>query len=406
MLSDSKIKALKPTDKITRFLDSLGLYIEVRPNGRKFWRYRFQWLKKTLMMGLGDYPIVSLADARKKRDEAKALLDQDLNPLEERRKDKLSLELNHTSKNMFENVAEEYKKEKLSSRSVRHQERFQTALDKDILKVIGFKDVKDVTSADVLQIMKNKIKRVKKQKNFGTGEVTAIDNRKFIGAVMRYAIATLRADYDPTYAVRDAVERPEIKHAKPKDKSEAKQLRNRLESYSGSHTVKNAGLAMLYSMLRTIEIRRMQWSFIDFDDKLITFPISSKKTGQTRTTKKNRIHIVPMSEQLFDLLKDQEKFTGNRDYVFAAVYKDGMLSATTLNRMLDNIGLGDVTAHDFRATASTLLYEKGYEEDWIEKQLAHADDNKTRASYNHARWLDDRRKMLQDWADIVDSWKG
>lgn len=82
-----------------------------------------------------------------------------------------------------------------------------------------------------------------------------------------------------------------------------------------------------------------------------------------------------------------------------------MLSATTLNRMLDNIGLGDVTAHDFRATASTLLYEKGYEEDWIEKQLAHADDNKTRASYNHARWLDDRRKMLQDWADIVDSWK-
>ena len=152
MLSDSKIKALKPTDKITRFLDSLGLYIEVRPNGRKFWRYRFQWLKKTLMMGLGDYPIVSLADARKKRDEAKALLDQDLNPLEERRKDKLSLELNHTSKNMFENVAEEYKKEKLSSRSVRHQERFQTALDKDILKVIGFKDVKDVTSADVLQL--------------------------------------------------------------------------------------------------------------------------------------------------------------------------------------------------------------------------------------------------------------
>ena len=406
MLSDSKIKALKPTDKITRFLDSLGLYIEVRPNGRKFWRYRFQWLKKTLMMGLGDYPIVSLADARKKRDEAKALLDQDLNPLEERRKDKLSLELNHTSKNMFENVAEEYKKEKLSSRSVRHQERFQTALDKDILKVIGFKDVKDVTSADVLQIMKNKIKRVKKQKNFGTGEVTAIDNRKFIGAVMRYAIATLRADYDPTYAVRDAVERPEIEHARPLDKSEAKQLRNRLESYSGSHTVKNAGLAMLYSMLRTIEIRRMQWSFIDFDDKLITFPISSKKTGQTRTTKKNRIHIVPMSEQLFDLLKDQEKFTGNRDYVFAAVYKDGMLSATTLNRMLDNIGLGDVTAHDFRATASTLLYEKGYEEDWIEKQLAHADDNKTRASYNHARWLDDRRKMLQDWADIVDSWKG
>ena len=405
MLSDSKIRTLKPTEKITRFIDSAGLYIEVRPNGKKFWRYRFQWLKKTLMMGLGEYPIVSLADARKKRDEAKALLDQNLNPLEEKRKEKLTLELNLSSSNLFKNVAQEYKQEKLANRSERHQERFQTSLEKDILKVIGDKDVKDVTSADVLQIMKNTIKRVKKQKNFGTGEVTAIDNRKFVGAVMRYAIATLRADYDPTYAVKDAIERPDVEHARPFEKSEAKLLRNKLENYSGSNTVKNAGLAMLYSMLRTIEIRRMQWSFVDFEDKIITFPIASKKTGQTRTTKKNRIHIVPMSTQLYELLKDQVQFTGNREYVFASVYKDGMLSATTLNRMLDNIGLGDVTAHDFRATASTLLYEKGYEEDWIEKQLAHADDNKTRASYNHARWLEDRRQMLQDWADIVDSWK-
>lgn len=162
---------------------------------------------------------------------------------------------------------------------------------------------------------------------------------------------------------------------------------------------------MLYSMLRTIEIRRMQWSFVDFDEKIITFPVSSKKTGQTRTTKKNRIHIVPMSTQLYVLLQEQFQFTGNLDYVFASVYKERMLSATTLNRMLDNIDLGDVTSHDFRATASTLLYEKGYEKDWIKKQLSHADDNKTRASYNHARWLEDRRKMLQDWADIVDSWR-
>ena len=90
--------------------------------------------------------------------------------------------------------------------------------------------------------------------------------------------------------------------------------------------------------------------------------------------------------------------------IFSAIYKEGMLSATTLNRMLDYINLGDVSAHDFRATASTFLYEKGYEEDWIELQLAHADENKTKASYNHAKHLENRRKMLQDWADIVDSW--
>lgn len=405
MLSDSKIRSLKPTEKIYRVIDSAGLYIEVRPNGKKFWRFRFQWLKKTLMMGLGEYPVVPLAEARKKRDEAKGLLDKNLNPLDEKRKEKLSLELNIKSTNTFKNIAQEYKQEKLTSRSERHQERFQSALDKDILKVIGGKDVREVTSADVLQIMKNTIKRVKKQRNFGSGEVTAIQNRKFVGAVMRYAIATLRADYDPTYAVKDAIERPDVEHARPIEKHEAKKLREKLETYTGSHTVRNAVLAMLYSMLRTIEIRRMQWSFVDFDEKLITYPVASKKSGQTRTTKKNRIHIVPMSEQLYRLLKEQEKFTGNREYVFASVYKDGMLSATTINRALDYIGLHDVTAHDFRATASTMLHEKGYESEWIELQLSHDDDDKTRASYNHARYLDDRRKMLQDWADIIDSWK-
>ena len=356
-------------------------------------------------MGLGEYPVVPLAEARKKRDEAKGLLDKNLNPLDEKRKEKLSLELNIKSTNTFKNIAQEYKQEKLTSRSERHQERFQSALDKDILKVIGGKDVREVTSADVLQIMKNTIKRVKKQRNFGSGEVTAIQNRKFVGAVMRYAIATLRADYDPTYAVKDAIERPDVEHARPIEKHEAKKLREKLETYTGSHTVRNAVLAMLYSMLRTIEIRRMQWSFVDFDEKLITYPVASKKSGQTRTTKKNRIHIVPMSEQLYQLLKEQEKFTGNREHVFASVYKDGMLSATTINRALDYIGLHDVTAHDFRATASTMLHEKGYESEWIELQLSHDDDDKTRASYNHARYLDDRRKMLQDWADIIDSWK-
>ena len=111
-----------------------------------------------------------------------------------------------------------------------------------------------------------------------------------------------------------------------------------------------------------------------------------------------------MSDQVHDLLMHQKKNYESREYVFPAIYQDGMLSPATLNRMLEYIGLVNVTGHDFRATASTLLNEKGYDSDWIEKQLAHSDDDKTRASYNHARYLDDRRKMMQDWADIVDSW--
>ncbi|EMI6045485.1 tyrosine-type recombinase/integrase [Acinetobacter baumannii] len=396
MLSDSKIRSAKPKEKLYRLGDSDGLCVEIKPNGKKYWRYRFQWLKKTQMMSLGEYPIVGLAEARTKRDEAKSLVASGINPVEEKENQKKAKSDEYENRVLFKHVAAEYKAEKLKNRSERYQEAFQRALDKDILKVIGDKDIKEVTSADVLTIMKKTIARVKRQKNHGTGEVSAIQNRTFIGGVMRYAIATLRAEYDPTYAVKNVVERPEIEHARPMEKHEAVQLRNKLNSYGGSTTVKNAGLVMLYSMLRTIEIRRMKWEYVDFEERTITFP--------KEMMKKKRIHIVPMSDQVFNILQEQRNIVGNREYVFPAIYQDGMLSATTLNKMLDYIGLSDVTAHDFRATASTLLNEKDYDDKWIEKQLAHADGNKTRATYNHAKYLESRRKMLQDWANIVDSW--
>ena len=407
MLNDTKLRTLKPTEKIYRITDFDGLCIEVKPTGKKFWRFRFRYLDKALMMTLGEYPIVGLAEARRLRDDAKALLHKGINPIEDRVEKKQ--EEKNANKNTFRLVAEEYIENKIADRTEKYKQQMRDSFERDVYKVIGNKAVKDVTSHDVLKIMENTLKRVQSQNNYGTGEVTAIQNRKFIGAVMRYAISTLRADYDPTYAVRDVIERPEVEHARPLEKQELRILRTKIDTYKGSKTVRNAVLAMLYSMLRSIEIRRMQWSFIDFEDKTIKFPIATKKSKaksktQERTTKKNRIHIVPISAQLLELLIEQKKITGSQDYVFSAIYKEGMLSATTLNRMLDYINLGDVSAHDFRATASTFLYEKGYEEDWIELQLAHADENKTKASYNHAKHLESRRKMLQDWADIVDSW--
>lgn len=407
MLNDTKLRTLKPAEKLYRITDFDGLCIEVKPTGKKFWRFRFRYLDKALMMTLGEYPVVGLAEARRLRDDAKSLLHKGINPIEDRVEKKQ--EEKNASKNTFRLVAEEYIENKIADRTEKYKQQMRDSFERDVYKVIGNKAVKDVTSHDVLKIMENTLKRVQSQNNYGTGEVTAIQNRKFIGAVMRYAISTLRADYDPTYAVRDVIERPEVEHARPLEKQELRILRTKIDTYKGSKTVRNAVLAMLYSMLRSIEIRRMQWSFIDFEDKTIKFPIATKKSKaksktQERTTKKNRIHIVPISDQLLELLIEQKKITGSQDYVFSAIYKEGMLSATTLNRMLDYINLGDVSAHDFRATASTFLYEKGYEEDWIELQLAHADENKTKASYNHAKHLENRRKMLQDWADIVDSW--
>lgn len=394
-LSDAKIKTLKPEEKTYRILDGDRLYIEVRPTGAKVWRFKFVHEGKESSMSLGEYPAIGLADARSLRDEMKAKLARGIHPVKERKQAREEKTKKIT--NTFDAIAAEYLKERLINTTERYKEQFKDSLAKDISPVIGGKDVRDITSADVLNILKNTTARVRSQKNHGTGEVTAIQNRKFIGAVMRYAIATLRAENDPTYAVRDVIARPEVEHARPLSKEEKKKARTNLNTYRGTETVKNAGFILLYTMLRTIEIRRMQWSWVDFDERIINFPKSAMK--------KNREHILPMSDQVYEILQKQYLNSGNHDLVFPAIFKpQEMLGQMTLNRMLEYIGLKNVSAHDFRATASTSLYEKGYEEDWIEKQLAHANSNRTKASYDHSKHLDARRKMLQDWADIVDSW--
>ena len=404
MLSDTKIKSLKPKEKMYRVLDAERLYIEVRPSGKKIWRFKYTLNGKEGTVSFGEYPIVSLAEARKKKDESKALLKDDINPVDDKKKKKI--EAVTATTNTFKAVAEEYALEQMKYKSEDYIEQFKRSMRKDIYKVIGHKPIKDVNSSDVLTIMKDTMVRVKKLSHYGTGEAAANQNRRFVSLVMKYAIVTLRADNDPTYAVRSAIESPEIEHARPLEKDERIKLRTRLELYGGTITVRNACLAMMYSMLRASEIRRMQWSFVDFNEKVIEFPKASRRRKQERSNKKNHIHLVPMSDQLCALLKEQYEISQNETYVFSAPFKnDEMLARTTLNRALVFIGLPEVTTHDFRATASTLLNEKGYNPDWINKQLAHVEENKTRATYNHAKWLDDRRQMLQDWADMVDEWK-
>lgn len=403
MLSDTKIKNLKPQEKMYRILDAERLYIEVRPTGKKVWRLKYTLHSKEGTISLGDYPSVSLAEARKKKEEIKLLLKDGINPVQEKRK--LQQENLIANSNTFKAIAEEYIVEGMKYKSKDYIDQFKRSMEKDIYKAIGDKPIREVTSADILSILKNTITRVRKLSHYGTGEAAANQNRLFISLVMKYAIVTLRAENDPTYAVKNAIESPETEHARPLDKDERIRLRTRLELYGGTTTVRNACLAMMYTMLRASEIRRMQWSYVDFEERLIEFPKASRRRKQERSNKKNHIHLVPMSDQLFALLKEQFEISQYQTYVFSAPFKnDEMLARTTLNRALVFIGMPEVTTHDFRATASTLLNEKGYKPDWINKQLAHVEENKTRATYNHAKYLESRRKMLQDWADIVDSW--
>lgn len=403
MLTDAKIKTLKPKDKLYRILDAERLYIEVRTTGKKIWRFKFTLNGKEGTISFGEYPAVSLQTARKLKEDAKALLAQNISPVQEKKDKIVERKISHN--NTFKLVAEEYIVEKMRYKSPDYVKKFKEYMVRDVYKCIGNKPIKDVTSADILFIMKNTIDRIRSSSSYATGEAAANLNRRFIGLVMRYAIVTLRIENDPTYALKQAIEVPEVEHARPLEKHEKTILMDKLATYGGTTTVKNAALAMMYSMLRTAEIRKMEWGFIDFDDNIIRFPKSSRRLLQERTMKKNRVHLVPISKQLLKILLEQQAINGDQKYVFSSPQKrDCMISRTTLNKMLGYIGLENVTSHDFRATASTDLYEKGYEEDWIEKQLAHAEENKTKASYDHSKHLDARRKMMQDWADIVDSW--
>lgn len=398
-LSDAKIKTLKPKDKTYRILDADRLYIEVRPSGVKIWRLKFVLNGKESSMSLGEYPLMTLAEARASREDARTKLSKGISPVEDRRREKESLR--ESVANTFNSIATEFLLERLSGKSQRYQDQFKNSLEKDISPVIGSKNIKDVTAADILKILRMSVDRVKKESNGRySGEYAALQNRKFIGAVARYAIATLRADNDPTYAVRDVIKRPEIKHAQALSKDEKNKVRANIETYGGTQTVKNAGFILLYTMLRAVEIRRMQWSWVDFEERVITFPREAMK--------KNRAHTLPLSTQVVNILKVQYQISGNNEFVFPAPFNGnrngGMIAKETLNSMLVYLGLKGVTTHDFRATASTALNERGYDENWIEAQLAHADVNKTRASYNHAKYMEDRRKMMQDWADMVDGW--
>lgn len=397
-LSDAKIKTLKPREKVYRILDADRLYIEVRPTGAKVWRFKFVFNGKESSMSLGEYPSISLADARALKDEMRAKLAKGIHPVEDRKIIK-ALALAETT-NTFDAIAAEFKLKRMSSKSETYREKFETALKKDISPIIGNKNVNDVTSADVLKILNNTVDRIVKESNGRyTGASAALENRRFIGGVIRYAIATLRADNDPTYAVRDVIQRPRVNHARSLTKEERYKARTSLPKYNGTQTVKNAGFILLYTMLRAVEIRKMQWSWVDFESMIITFPIE--------VMKKARIHVLPISDQVYKVLQQQHEISGDGLLVFPAIYSkknSGMLAKETLNSMLEYIGLKGVTTHDFRATASTLLYEKGYEEAWVERQLAHAESNRTKASYDHSKHLKPRRKMMQDWADIVDSW--
>ena len=386
-LTDVKIRQAKATDKTLKLTDGNGLYLEVKPNGSKLWRYRYRIAGKENLFAVGEYPALSLQDARKARDDSRDLVKQGIHP-SHARQSTLSGQLAKNA-NTFEFVAREWLGKMKPDWTEYHHKQVTSCLEQNAFPKIGRLPVRNVTASlllDVLQVMEKR------------GAATyALLLRQWCSAIFRYAVVTQRADADPAAALKGAIRRPKVNHSKPMPAETIGDFKARLTRYGGNRTTVIAMRLMLYLFTRTVELRKASWPEFDMPGAEWKIPAERMKM--------RRIHLVPLPHQAITLLNELHRITGAGDWLFPNFRRpDDVMSATTINRALEHMGYasGLWTGHDFRATASTQLHEMGFKPDVIERQLAHVEENKTKAAYNHAEYLAERRVMMQAWADWID----
>jgi integrase len=392
-LTDAEVRSAKPTDKPFKLTDSNGLYLEVKPKGSKskgskLWRYRYKIGGKENVYAIGCYPDTSLADARTERDEARKLVKQGIHPAHNRQL-KLTTQISD-NENTFKSIVLEW----MASTKVKkawstyYARQVENGMNGDVLPYVGNLPIRAITSAHMLSVLE----RIEKRGAY----TVALLVRQWCSAAFRYAIGRKRADNDPMYVLRGTIQRPRVRHNKPLSQKEIPAFLRKLEEYGCQRTTYIAMRLLLLTFVRTGELRAATWDEFDFDNAEWRIPAHRMKMGEA--------HIVPLSIQAVELLKELQALTGQRKWLFPN-YRRPMdcMTATTLNRVIERIGYaGKFSAHGFRGTASTILNETGYRPDIIERQLAHSDRNKVRASYNRAEYLQERQGMMQQWADLLD----
>lgn len=385
-LNDTIIRNAKPGLKPFKMFDGNGLYLLVNPNGSRWWKlkYRFGGVEK--LHSFGVYPNVSLKLARQRREEVRGQLVLGVDPSVERKAAKRGLE--HT----FESVAREWWTDRRSNWSEEYAKAVITRFEQDVFPVIGSKPVKTITAADFLDCLE----RMKKR---GVLE-TAHKVKTKCSEVMRYAVATRRAERDPVADLKGAL--PPVRHrhyASITYPSEVGGLLRAIDGYQGKSRVTQAALRLLpLVFVRSSELRYARWEEFDFDQAQWKIPAERMKRPYP--------HVVPLSKQAIEILRELQPFTSPTGFVFPGVRSGAQpISENTVNAALRRMGFtaNEMTGHGFRSMASTLLNEQGWEPDAIERQLSHIDENEIRAAYNYAQYLPVRRKMMQAWADFLDT---
>lgn len=389
-LTDVAIRALKPQATKQKVSDSEGLQLWVLPTGTKVWRYAYRYDGTQKVLALGQYPLVGLAEARKRRDAAKAQLASGVDPARHRQRQKASK--GESEANTFSLIASELlakkQREGKASATIGKRE-WLYSLAKDAL---GNLPISDITAPEILAVLQTIEKR-------GHLE-TARRMRSAIGEVFRFAIATGRATTDPTFALRGALTTPKVKHRSAMtDPTAFGELLRAIEGFQGQLTTQAALKLMAYLFPRPGELRMAEWREFDLTNAVWTIPASRMKM--------RREHRVPLPRQALAVLSAIQPLTNYSAFVFPAVSNPKRpMSENTLNAALRRLGFGpdEMTSHGFRATASTLLNESGkFSADSIERALAHQESDAVRRAYARGEHWKERVTMAEWWADHIDA---
>lgn len=390
-LTDTAIRKAKPQDKPYKLADGGGMYLLINPNAAKLWRFKYRYAGKEKLLAFGGYPDLSLADARTRREEAKKLLADGIDPGEVKRIEKQQREI--VSSNSFEAVARDWFDRHLSKKAESTKAKVTSRMERFVLPYIGKRPISELTAPEILAVAR----RVETNSSLDTAHRV----QQEIGQIIRYAIQTGRAVSDPTPALRGAL--PPVKQthfaAPTEEPAKVGELLRVMQAFKGSPTVAAAIKILPMVFCRPGELRLMRWADVDLE----------QAEWRYTATKTNTAHLVPLTRQAVAILKELHPLTGHLlgGYVFSGG-RSAMrpMSDAAINAAYRRLGIdtrNELTGHGWRAVARTMLHERlGYDPEVIERQLAHAVKDVNGTAYNRTRFIDERRKMMQAWADYLD----
>jgi integrase len=394
-LTDAAIKALKPRDKPYRAFDGGGLYLEITSKGVRLWRLKYRFGGKEKRLSFGVYPIVGLRDARERREHAKKLLIQGIDPGVEKKEAKAAALAEQSKKeNTFQAVALDWFRVREPDFSAKYAIKVRRWLDIHLFPSLGGKSVTELLPSDILNAV-----HVAQEK----GHVrTAHSLTQLAGQVLQYAfvrgLVTLNVARGVTGALPPVRGKSFAAIVEPK---EIGRLLRAIDNYSGFPSIVYFLRLLPYFFTRPSELRLAEWKEVNFDDARLIVPWQRMKTR--KISKKD--HQVPLSRQALALFRELHAFSGGGRFVFPSIRAktDTISDAGPLNALRDmGYDQNTMTLHGFRSLASTRLNEMGFRPDLVEAQLAHKDPDAVRMIYNRAEYLDERRRMLQVWADYLD----